>query len=176
MMFVDVSILGNNSIKIRGKGSSFVIDPKPKIPKVVSDAVILLREKEDEEGILRVLDHRVVIKGEGEYEIGGVRIVGTKTSGNFLYSLTIDNMNVFIALTSALSKIQEAGDYNILILNVDSDFKDTMITAFSKNAVILYGEKAPDVLRMFGEKITKSQKFSVSADKLPPETEVVILS
>lgn len=174
-MFVDVLTLDKNSIKIRGKSSSFVINPKPKIPKVGADAVILLGETAEEEGVLRVVDHRVVIKGAGEYEVAGTRIIGTTISGNFLYSLSIDNISVFIARTSALSKTQEAGDYNVLILNVDSDFKDTMVTAFSPNAVLLFGEKASDALKMLGKEVSRSQKFSIVVDKLPSETEVVLL-
>jgi len=175
MIFVDVSFLDKNSIKIRGKNSSFIIDPTVKIQKVSADAVIFLKDIEERSAVERVTDYRVIVKGAGEYEVAGTRILGTKSDGNFLYSFGIDNISVFVARTSGLSKSQETGDYNILILNVDCDFKDTMVTSFSPSTVILYGEKAAEAVGMLGKKSSKSQKFSVSADKLPMEMQVVLL-
>ena len=175
MMFVYVSILSKDSIKIKGKNSSFVIDPVVQIQKVSADAVVFLKDIENEPAAERVTDYRVVIKGAGEYEVSGARILGTRSDGNFLYSLNIDNISVFAARTSGLSKAQETGDYNILILNVDSDFKDTMVTGFSPNVVILFGEKSQEALKMLGKESAKSQKFSISADKLPLEMQVIIL-
>lgn len=175
-MFVDVSVLSKDSIKIKGKNSSFVIDPMAQIQKVSADAVVFLKDMEERPAIERVTDYRVIIKGVGEYEVAGTRILGTKSDGNFLYSLSVDGISILLARTCGLAKTQEAGDYNILILNVDCDFKDTMVTSFSPSAVILYGEKAADAVGMLGEKASKSQKFSVASDKLPLEMEVVILS
>ena len=172
---MDVSFLDKNSIKIRGKNSSFIIDPTVKIQKVSADAVIFLKDIEERSAVERVTDYRVIVKGAGEYEVAGTRILGTKSDGNFLYSFGIDNISVFVARTSGLSKSQETGDYNILILNVDCDFKDTMVTSFSPSTVILYGEKAAEAVGMLGKKSSKSQKFSVSADKLPMEMQVVLL-
>ncbi len=175
MMFVDISILSKDSIKIKGKNSSFVIDPGAEISKVAADAVLLLKDSKNDQGISSVTDYRVIIKGTGEYEVAGVRILVTKSDENFLYSLNVDNVSVLTARTSGLSKTQEIGDYNILILNVDSDFKDTMVTGFSPSVVLLYGEKAQEASKMLGKRASKSQKFSVSADKLPMEMQVIIL-
>lgn len=176
MMFVDVSILSKNSIKIKGKSSSFVVDPVVEIQKVSADAVVFLKYTEDELGVSRVTDFRAIIKGFGEYEVGGVRILVTQSDGNLIYSLSIDGISILLARTSGLAKIQEAGEYNILVLNADSDFKDPMITSFSPSVVILYGEKAEGAIAGLGKKASTSQKFSVSADKLPLEMEVIQLS
>lgn len=175
-MFVDVSILDKESVKIRGKNVSFVIDPTVKIQKFAADAVVFLKDIENKPAVERVTDYRVIIKGAGEYEVAGARILGIKSNGNFLYSFSIDNIGVFVARTSGLSKSQETGDYNILILNVDSDFRDPMVTSFSPSVVILYGEKAADAVRVLGKESSKSEKFSVVSDKLPLETQVVMLS
>ena len=174
-MFVDVSLLSKDSIKIKGKNSSFVIDPMAQIQEIAADAIVFLKDIEDEPAVGRVTDYRVIIKGAGEYEVSGTRILGTKSDGNFLYSLSVDGISILLARTCGFAKTQETGDYNILILNVDCDFKDTMVTSFSPSAVILYGEKAADAVGSLGEKASKSQKFSVSADKLPLEMQVVLL-
>ena len=175
MMFVDVSILSKDSIKIKGKNSSFVIDPVAQIQKVTADAIVFLKDTEEMAAAERVTDYRIIIKGAGEYEVAGTRILGTKSDGNFLYSFNIDSMSVFVVRASGLSISQETGDYNILILNVDCDFKDTMVTGFSPGVVILFGEKAQEALKMLGKEGGKSQKFSISADKLPLEMQAVLL-
>ena len=172
---MDVAILDKESIRIRGKNSSFVIDPGVKIQKVSADAIAFLKDTGIDAGVSRVTDFRVIIKGCGEYEVGGVRILVTKSDGNLLYSLSVDGISILLARTSGLSKTQEAGEYNILVLNVDCEFKDTMVTGFSPSTVLLYGEKSSEALKMLGEKASKSQKFSVSADKLPTEMQVVLL-
>ena len=172
---MDVSLLSKDSIKIKGRNSSLVIDPTAQIQKVSADAVVFLKDIEERSAVERVTDYRVIIRGAGEYEVAGTRILGTKSDGNFLYSFNIDNISVFVARTSGLSRNQETGDYNILILNVDCDFKDTMVTGFSPSIVILFGEKAQEALKMLGKESSKSQKFSVSADKLPLEMQVVLL-
>ena len=174
MMFVDVSILSKDSIKIKGKSASFVIDPQTTIQKVAGDAIIFLKEQ-DESGVARVTDFRVVIKGSGEYEVSGARILVTNADGNLLYSLNIDGISILLARTSALLKLQETGEYNILVLNVDSDFKDPMVTSFSPSVVILYGEKATDAVLGLGKQASKSQKFSATSDKLPIEMQVILL-
>ncbi len=175
MIFVDVSILSKNSIKIKGKSASFVIDPVEEIQKIAADAVVFLKYNENESGASRVTDFRAILKGFGEYEVGGVRILATQSDENLLYALSIDGISIFLARTSGLAKIQEVGEYNILVLNVDSDFKDPMVTSFSPKIVILYGEKASDAAKMLGKEASKSQKFSISVDKLPLEMEVIIL-
>jgi len=172
---MDVAILDKESIRIRGKNSSFVIDPGVKIQKVSADAIAFLKDTGIDAGVSRVTDFRVIIKGCGEYEVGGVRILVTKSDGNLLYSLSVDGISILLARTSGLSKTQEAGEYNILVLNVDCEFKDTMVTGFSPSTVLLYGDKSSEALKMLGEKASKSQKFSVSADKLPTEMQVVLL-
>lgn len=174
-MFVDVYLLSKISIKIKGKNSSFLIDPTAQIEKVSADAIVFLKDIEDNQAIERVTDYRVIIKGAGEYEVAGTRILGIKSNGNFLYSFNIDNISVLVARTCGLSQNQETGDYNVLILNVDCDFKDTMVAGFSPQTIILFGEKAQEALKMLGGSASKSQKFSIAADKLSLEMQVVLL-
>ena len=59
MMFVDVSILSKDSIKIKGKNSSFVIDPIAQIQKVSADAIVFLKDTEEGPAAERVTDYRV---------------------------------------------------------------------------------------------------------------------
>ena len=87
IMFVDVSVLSKDSIKIKGRSSSFVIDPTAQIQEVGADAAVFLKDIENPE-VGKVTDYRVIIKGAGEYEVAGTRILGTKSDDNFYTRLT----------------------------------------------------------------------------------------
>lgn len=174
---MDIVLLDKNSIKIKGKNASFVVDPASKMPKTNADAVIFLDDGEEYD-ISRVDDYRVVFKSQGEYEVGGIKISGQKSGNTFIYSLDIDNLGVLLGRTSALAKNhQETKDYKVLILNVDSNIDQSLITSFEARLIILYGE---GVSKESGKALGKGEaenvkKISVTSEKLPAEMQVVIL-
>lgn len=171
---MEVISLSENSIKIKGKNASFVIDPAQAMKKISADAVLMLEETDPD--LAKVEDFRVVIKGSGEYEVGGVRISVTEVSNKFTYSLSVDNIGIFLGRTSVIDKASEGRSYGLLILNVDSNINPTIVTSFEPNVVILYGDRAKDEARAFGKQdIEEVSKFSISSDKLPTEMKVVLL-
>lgn len=171
---MEVINLFGDSIKIKGKNASFVIDPVQTMKKINADAVLMLEETDSD--LAKVEDFRVVIKGAGEYEVGGVRISSEEVSGKFTYGLSMDNMGIFLGRTSVIDKASEGKSYGILILNVDSNINPTVVTSFEPNVVILYGNKAKDEAKVFGKQdIEEVSKFSIVSDKLPTEMKVVLL-
>jgi len=178
-MFVEIILLSKNSIKIKGKNASLVVDPFIKMPKTNADAVVFLENpKEEEHDPMRVEGHRVIINGPGEFEVGGIKIHGQKSEGKFVYSITLDNINIFLGKTSSLNKShQEGRDYQMLILNVDSNLDQSLIAPFEANTIVLYGDRANEGgVKLLGKiegEITK--KFSAVREKLPTELQVVIL-
>ncbi|OGH23626.1 MAG: hypothetical protein A2958_02530 [Candidatus Levybacteria bacterium RIFCSPLOWO2_01_FULL_38_13] len=173
---MEVALLNQNTIKIKGKSASFLVDPVLKTPKTGADAVIFLKEFEDSgQAAIRAQDARVIIKGGGEYEVGGVRISGTKVNGHFNYFFNVDNVNVFIGRTSGIEKTQEGTICNLLILNVDSDFKESMVTAYEPNVILLLGNRAEQAVNLLAKDHETSSKFVITSDKLPTETQIVLL-
>lgn len=179
---MDFSILHDNSIpiksesiKIRTKRASFVIDPVKSISKVNSDAVILLGSKEDVD-LSRVLGYRVVIEGQGEYEVGSVKISGIKAGDGFVYNIFEDNLVVVLGKVSALSRVQDkSSSCQIALLNVDKSL-EASVAKLEPRIVILYGEKKTEGAKELGkETVNPVQKFSIAKDKLPGEREVVVL-
>ena len=175
---MDVVLLDKNSIKIKGKNSSFVVDPAAKMPKTAADAVILLEDDGEGYDVTRVDNYRVLLKGQGEYEVGAVKVSGQKSGNTFIYSLDVDSLGVLLGRTSALNKNhQEAKDYKVLILNVDSNIDQALITSFEARSIILYGD---GVNKESGKALGKGEadnvkKISVTNEKLPAEIQVVIL-
>ncbi len=80
---MDISIIGNQSIKLKGKQATFIVDPTKEMPKTAADAIILLNGLENMD-ISRVTDSRITIQGAGGYEVGGVKISGTVTPKGIL--------------------------------------------------------------------------------------------
>ena len=175
---MDVALLDKNSIKIKGKNASFVIDPAAKMPKTNADAVIFLEDEGEGCDVTRVDDYRVILQGQGEYEVGGIKVSAQKSDNSFIYSLDVDNLGVLLCRTSVLNKShQETRDYNVLILNVDSNIDQSLITSFEARLIILYGDGAS---KESGKVLGKGEaenvkKISVTNEKLPVEMQIMIL-
>jgi len=171
---VDIYTLDKNSIKIRSKHASFIVDPAKLGTKVSCDAVILLNNNIDLE---RVVDYRIIIDGPGEYEVNGVKVLGVKGDRGFVYGIAADGFSVILGTSSEISKIKEDTFFcQIAILNVDDEFNQSIITALEPKIVILYGDNKESAAKILGkENIPPIKKFTVVKDKLPEEMEVVVL-
>jgi len=175
---MDVVLLDKNSIKIKGKNASIVIDPAAKMSKTNADGIIFLEGDGEGYDITRIDDYRVILKGQGEYEVGGIKISGQKSADKYVYNLVVDNLDVFLSKTSVLNKShQEIRDYKVLILNIDSNIDQSLITSFEANLIILYGEGASkESGKALGKgEVENAKKISVTNEKLPAEMQVMIL-
>lgn len=172
---MDIQILDSQTLKLKLKKTTLAIDPKSKVAKFDADAVLVIDKDTDPS---RVNESRVIINGAGEYEVSGLKISGLSSETDTLYGLSSDNSSILVAKTSSLEKISsdKLGDYQIVILNVDSDINQSLITAMEPSIVILYGEKKKEGAKILGnENAQSSSKISVSEDKLPEELEVMLL-
>jgi hypothetical protein len=171
---VDISIVDGNSIKLRGKQATFVVDPGKQMPKTAADGVILLNGKTNID-FSRVTDYRIVIDGPGEYEVGGVKISGIKTSKGVLYSLSIDDISVVLG-SAAEAKIEGFNACQIAVVNTTGEFNDSFVTALEPKISVLYGEKKAEAAKALGaEAVVPIAKMSAAKDKFPEKMEVVVL-
>jgi hypothetical protein len=171
---VDISIIGKGSLKLKGKRSTFIVDPVKDMPKTASDAVILLKGRVGKD-LTRATDYRVVIEGPGEYEISGAKISGVKTVNGIIYKLTIDNVTIILGY-SADAKMEGFSVGQVALINTSENFNEAFITALESKLTILYGEKRMESAKILGKNVTSSvSKITVLKDKLPTEMEVVAL-
>lgn len=171
---MDIQIF-DSTLKIKSKKTTLAFDPSEKVSRFDADAVVVTGEPS---GISRVNNHRVVINGPGEYEVSGLKITGLKTTGDTMYELTSDSANVLVSKTSTLNSFSadKLGDYSIVILNVDEDLNQSVVTAMEPRVVVLFGEKNKDGAKVLGsENSSQVSKISLSEEKLPEELEVVLL-
>jgi len=172
---MDIQVLGEDSLRIKSKKTTLAIDPKTAIQKFDADAILLTGKEGD---VNRITNYRVVINGAGEYEVAGLKIVGIKSEDDLLFCLISENVKMLVAKASSLKQIstEKIGDYQIVVINTDADVSESAITAMEPSIVILYGLKAKETAKALGkEAVTVSSKVSFAEDKLPEETQVMVL-
>lgn len=171
---MDISILEKNSIKLKGKKVTFVIDPVKEMSKTSADAVILLDGDKDID-VNRVTDSRVVISGPGGYEVGGSKISGTRTTSGVLYKFAIDNLLIIVGFAAEI-KAEDFNDCDVVVVNTGKNFQEAFVAGLEPKIAILYGDKKIESAKTLGiESVVASSKITVTKDKLPEKMEVVTL-
>jgi len=172
---VDISVVDNSSIKIRGKSASFIVDAPTSGPKLSADGVISLTSAAVNTS--RISDSRIVISGPGEYEVNGIKISGIAIDGGIVYRLIVDEIEIVLGKLSELAKADlKISSCDIALLNADSDLKESVVTALEPRFVVMYGDKKKDLLKAMGkENVSPTSKFTITKDKLPEEMGVAVL-
>lgn len=171
---MDIAIVGEKSIKLKGKSIAIIVDPLKDMPKVASDATVLLDGYTDID-VSRVIESRIIISGAGEYEVGGTKISGTTTPTGTLYKLSIDNISVIVG-RAAESKIEGFSTSQVAVLNTDSDFNESFVTSLEPKITVLYGDKKDEAAKMLGaENVSSVSKVTMTKDKLPEKMEIAVL-
>ena len=106
---MDIIWLGQASFKIKGRQSTVITDPYDeklgfKLPKVEADILTVSHDHYDHNAVPLVGGEPFVVKDPGEYEIGGVNIVGVPSfhdnkkgaerGKNTLFNIKIDGVNI----------------------------------------------------------------------------------
>ncbi len=169
---MEVTLLDKNSIKIKGKKASLVVDPKSTTPKTAADAILLTEKEFDPK---KVDEFRLIVEEDGEYEVGAIKI----TAAGAVYNINVDNTQVILAKSSSLNKLSDASnEAEIALVKVDSDLNEGIIAALEAKAVLLYGERASEGLKALGKQdLTPVRKYSLSKDgATEEETQILWLA
>lgn len=173
---MEIALLENNTLKIKGKKATIIVDPKKGLPKQTADGILIFDKGNFDP--TRIDENRVVIDEPGEYEVGGIKISGITNGKGIFYSLNVDDLDMVLAKTSTLSKFSdEITEPKVAIINVDSELDSASLAAIEPRVVVLYGEKAEAGIKALGkEGITRTKKFAQTPDKLPEEMQVIWLA
>ncbi len=170
---MDISIIGKNNLKLKGKQVVFIVDPSKEMLKTTGDAVILLNGFSNVD-TSRVIDSRITINGAGEYEVAGTKVSGTQTPNGIIYKLSIDDISIVLGRVGG--KIEGISDCQIAIINADGEFNESFVTALEPKITVLYGDKKIESAKTLGtESITPVSKITVTKDKLPEKMEIIVL-
>ena len=170
---MDIAIVGKNSIKIKGKRVTFVVDPSAGSPKTSADAVILLNGLKDVD-LNRVTDSRTVINGAGGYEVAGAKISATSSPEGIIYKLSIDGVSIVLGKTTK-SKVEGISGSQVAVINADSEFNESFVADLESKIIVIYGEAKKDAAKKLGaESITETPKITL-AKELPEKMEIAVL-
>ena len=171
---MEVSIVSDFCLKIKGKQGSIIVDPRKSLRgKVESDAILIFdkREKYDD---TKVEGYRVIINGPGEYEISGIKVSASKLGANVIYQLYVDNVDIILAFASSIEKAKEKlSDHHILILLMDEKIDFSTLVALEPRIAVMYGGHAQDIAQK--DQVTKSSKLTTTEEKLPEKMETILL-
>lgn len=167
---MEIALLPKSLLRIKSKNATFVVNPQS---AVAANAALFLHTTTD-----FVSDEMVVIKGAGEYEIGGVKITGFRNEEQVVYSFYIDTIEVVMGTITQLSAMQhKLKEHNIVVVNCEEIADASFLTSLAVNAVLFYGEKAEEVAQGFEkEKLQKTNKYTATLGKLPAEMETILLA
>lgn len=172
---MEITYLGHSSFRLKGKNLSIVTDPFDpgmvglKFPKTSADLVTISHQHEDHNKKELVTEARMVIEGPGEYEIGGVSIIGIETyhddslgsqrGKNTIYIFEMDKLRIAHLgdLGHKLSDqtLEEIGNLDILLIPVGGVYTITP-------------EVAAEIVRDIEPAITIPMHYKV--DGLNPQT------
>lgn len=171
MVYMEISIVPQSALRIKGKQMTIGVD---QIDKNNSRGTIILHGNPKD---FKAQDDHVIINGAGEYEVGGIKINGTRSGQRVLYSMNVDGVEVLVGKISTLDAMQhKLKEHHIVIALCDELVTASFLTSLASNVVIFYGEKAAETSQAFGKDSVKPMpKYSTTKDKLPQEVETVIL-
>ncbi len=158
---MEITYLGHSSFKIKGKTISVVTDPFDskmlgiKFPKTQADVVTISHHHKDHDAVSQIDGVKRVVDGPGEYEIGGVSIIGISSyhddkkgeirGKNTIYSIELDGLTIAhlgdLGHTLGEDKIKELADADVLMIPIGGEF-----TIDSKTAVEIVKAVNPTIV------------------------------
>lgn len=172
---MDIMLLGKNSIRIKSKKSSLIIDPASSLGKTEAESWVKLSNISDFSSS-KIEGARVGFTGPGEYEVGGIKISLVKAGNESVGFFDVDGVSILAGTGAALEKVGEkVENAEIVIVNADAEFNYSNITSFEPKVLVVYGEKQDEVKKALGKDGQVMNKFSVTKDKLADEMQFILL-
>lgn len=171
---MEVAAIGLSSVKLKGKNTSILINPSGDVNSQASAALLFQKGADN---FPKIEGLRLVISGAGEYEVGGVKVTGIASNDSLVFEGEMDGTR-FVSGTSegiekASSKIDEA---QVLIIDAGENFNPSIVSTLSPGVCIIYGSQSQAAAKALGkDNLSKTSKVAIKGDKLPEETEIVML-
>ena len=174
---MEITKLGENCFKIKGKKAIILIEPSSEIKNLTAHIMITSSTKK-----VQVKGEPVIIFGPGEYEIREVTILGLREKFGGFYKIDGDGFSV-LYVNDLQEKIPEEklelfNHVDILLLSTNKPKTASDLVSQLEPAVIIptNEEKIGEFLKEVGiEKTEKLDKFVITKGELPEERKIVIL-
>jgi L-ascorbate metabolism protein UlaG (beta-lactamase superfamily) len=149
---MEITWLGYSCLRLKGKNTTIITDPCPpeigySLDKISANIVTVSHQHPNHSYLKGVSGEPRKILGPGEYEVGGVLIIGLSTfhdaeSGkvlgkNTVYSIEVDDVNVChlgdLGTPLSPAQVEELGNVDVLLVPVGGG---TTITASQAAALV----------------------------------------
>lgn len=173
---MDIVLLQDNAIRIKGKNAALVVNPTKSTPKTQAEGVLNLNSSQDF-STEKVEENRITITGPGEFEVGGVKTTTARVVDKLVASVDVDGVRIVTGSGAAMEKFSDKFEGGgIALINADAEFDYSTLSKIEPSILIVYGELKEEVTKKLGKDgVPKVTKFSTSADKLPAEMQFVLL-
>ena len=143
---MDIILLDKNTLRIKGKNASFVVNPDSSI-KTETDAVVLLGFSDSV--FPKITGSRITIKGPGEYEVNGIKISASAVGKSLVASTEIDGIKLLIGSGDSIGRREDnIPECDIAIVSADSDFNQAILTSLEPKVLLVYGENKEKVAKI----------------------------
>ncbi|HXS14748.1 MAG TPA: hypothetical protein VN711_01350 [Candidatus Saccharimonadales bacterium] len=172
---MEIAIQNGNTVRIKGKLASFLVNPDASKVKAPADGTLLMGDNKTSEFFQENLG--VVFQGAGEYEVKGAKVTGVRVEADTVYTLSVDGVSVYAGKVSTTTKAKDKlHEHDMVLLEADEVLTQAIMGQLSPRVILFYGEKAAETVKSFGkEAVEVSSKYAVTKDKLPLETVFVLL-
>lgn len=180
--------LGKNGLLLKSKGENVLVDVEDKNELKYKSRVVIYTKGSFDGSDLKDEPERVNIRGAGEYEVGGMGIIGVSGGEDrTVYRLEIDGVVVGILgdFTQPLSdkKVERLEGIDILVVSVNQNMKLMLSWAkkWGVNYLIPVGyEEGDGKLKAFLDLVDREDleavpNLKVDKTNLPEGMEVVVL-
>ena len=173
---MDIAILSGNTLKVKGKNSSIVINPTKETGKTDANCILKLVDLPDFSDS-KIEGSRITISGSGQYEVGGIKISVFDIGKNLIARIDVESIKILVGRGEALEKIQEkVEDSDILLLNSEDKFNYSIVTSLDPKIVLEYGANVSELEKALGKSNSeKTHKFVTTVAKLPTELQFIHL-
>ena len=146
---MEITKLGEKSLRIKSKNATFIVDP---LPKAEANAFIFTTAPE-------VLPENLSLYGPGEFEIAGVSIKAERAGETVSYDLLEDGRRILVLAKPTLVKDYETEEYNAVILALNEKVDDAVLSNISSELVVLYGDEAQ--IALDPQNVKKAEKINL---------------
>lgn len=121
---MEIKYLGGRTVFFKGKKESVLVNPDNEFDGKDGSRIVLYSNENDGRADLK--GDKVLINGAGEYEVGGVEILGINGGeGEAVYRLTIDGFKVVVigGLKEELSekRVEKVEEADVLVVGLESE-------------------------------------------------------
>lgn len=170
---MEITVTSPTSLKLKGKHASLFINPNDKSSQVNAAILVGNPSKQD----IKIQDDVVIINGPGEYEAGGIKVTGTQCDKSTVYSIVIDGVDIALGEITALDKLhQKMKEHHIVLIHSNEVHSASFATTVATHAIAFFGTNARELIDSLAKENKKEvSKYQISAEKLPSETETILL-